>query len=126
MPIYWTIDSRAQLVTARAEGEVSFDQAMAFLRAVLGASAISYRKLYDGRAGTSAMSEEELLVISAEVRSHHERGKVGALAIVADPGQTAPFGRLLGALAMADRPMKLFDDLARAQHWLEEQAPPST
>lgn len=126
MPIYWTIDSRAQLVTAVCEGEVSFDHTMAFLRAVRGANAVSYRKLYDGRAGTSSISEEEMLVISAEVRSHHEHGKVGALAIVASPEQTAPFGRLLGALAMADRPMKLFGNLARARHWLEElPSPPS-
>jgi hypothetical protein len=121
MPLYWTIDSRAQLVTAVAEGEVSLDEAMAFLRAVDGADAVSYRKLFDGRAGTSSMSEQELLVISAEVRAHHGRGKVGALAIVAGHDQTARFGRLLGALAMADRPMKLFDNLSRARSWLEEQ-----
>lgn len=126
MPIYWTIDSRAGLVTAVAEGEVSLDDAMAFLTAVSGANATSYRKLFDGRAGTSSMSDQQLLVISAGVRSHHEQGKVGALAIVADPAQTAPFGRLLGALAMADRPMKLFDNIARARNWLEERAPPCT
>ena len=91
---------------------------------MLGADAVSYRKLFDGRTSTSSMSEQELLVIGAEVRSHHESGKVGALAIVADPDQTARFGRLLGALAMADRPMKLFDNLARARHWLEEQGSP--
>lgn len=122
MSIYWTIDSRAQLVTATAEGDVSLDEVMVFLRAVAGADAISYRKLFDGHAATSSMSEQEMLVISAEVRSHHGLGgKVGALAIVADRDQTARFGRLLGALAMADRPMKLFDNLARARSWLEEQ-----
>ena len=121
MPIYWTIDSRAQLVTAGAEGDVSLKEAMAFLRAVAGADAISYRKLFDGRAAGSSMSEQDLLVISAEVRTHHGLGsKVGALAIVADRDQTARFGRLLGALAMADRAMKLFDNLARARSWLDE------
>ncbi|MBL6615736.1 MAG: hypothetical protein ISP49_07475 [Reyranella sp.] len=39
MPLYWTIDSRAKLVTLVAEGEVSLDEAVACLAAVEGASA---------------------------------------------------------------------------------------
>jgi hypothetical protein len=125
MPLYWTIDSREQLVNAVTEGEVTLEDALGFLRAVAGADAISYRKLFDGRAGTSSMSAQELLVVSAEIRALHGRGKVGALAIVSCPEQTEPYARVLGALAMADRPMKLFDNLSRARHWLDEQATPA-
>lgn len=125
MPLYWTIDSRAQLVTATAEGNVSLAEAMAFLRALSGAGVIPYRKLFDGRAGSSSMSEQDLLAICAEIRSHHKGGKVGALAIVADPDQTGPFARVLGALAMADRPMKFFTDPARARQWIDKQVLPT-
>ena len=48
-------------------------------------------------------------------------GKVGALAIIANPDQTEPFARVLGALALADRPMKLFDSPTRARNWLDAQ-----
>ena len=60
------------------------------------------------------MSAQELLVICVEIRSHHSVGKVGALAVVANPEQTEPFARVLGALALADRPMRLFDNPVRA------------
>lgn len=122
MPLYWIIDSRAEQVSAVAEGDVSFAEAMTFLRTLSGAKVTSYRKLFDGRAGTSSMSQQELLMICVEIRSHHGLGKVGALAIVSNPEQTEPFARVLGALALADRPMRLFDNPMRARNWLEAQA----
>ena len=121
MPLYWTIDSRAKLVTMVADGEVFLDEAVACLAAVEGASATPYRKLFDGRTGVSSMSDAELLMIGAEIRAHHRHGTVGALAVVAPPEQTGAFGRLLGTLAMADRPMRMFDELVPARRWLDEQ-----
>ena len=94
---------------------------MAFLRTLSGAKVTGYRKLFDGRDGTSSMSEQELLVICVEIRAHHSPGKVGALAIVSNPEQTEPFARVLGALALADRPMRLFDNPTRARNWLDAQ-----
>jgi hypothetical protein len=121
MPIHWIIDSRAGLVSAVAEGCVSLGDAMTFLRTLSGAKVTGYRKLFDGRGGTSSMSAQELLMICVEIRGQHSLGKVGALAVVANPVQTEPFARVLGALALADRPMKLFDNPARARHWLDAQ-----
>lgn len=121
MPLYWIIDSRTELISAVAEGDVSLADAMIFLRTLSGAKVIGYRKLFDGRTGTSSMSEQELLMICAEIRSHHGLGKVGALAVVANPDQTEPFARVLGALALADRPMRMFDNLTRARNWLDAQ-----
>lgn len=46
---------------------------------------------------------------------------MGALAIISQPEQTGPLARALGALALADRPMRLFDSTARARNWLEAQ-----
>jgi hypothetical protein len=122
MPLHWIIDSRAELVSAVAEGDVSFADAMTFLRTLTGAKVTGYRKLFDGRSGASSMSAQELLMVCVEIRSHHSLGKVGALAVVPNPEQTEPFARVLGALALADRPMRLFDDPARARHWLDAQA----
>ena len=121
MPLHWIINSRAELVSAVAEGDVSFADAMTFLRTLSGAKVTGYRKLFDGRAGTSSMSEQELLMIVVEIRSHHSPGKVGALAVVSNPEQTEPFARVLGALALADRPMRLFDNPTRARNWLDAQ-----
>jgi hypothetical protein len=121
MPLYWTIDSKQRLFTGTAEGEVTLADAMSLLEALAGAKALSYRKLFDGRAVQSAMTGEELLAVCAEIRVCHELGPVGALAIVCTPEQTVTFARLLGALAAADRPIKLFSSLRQAGTWLDLQ-----
>ena len=121
MPLRWNIDRDAKLVTLVAEGEVSLADAAACLAAVEEASATPYRKLFDGRAGVTSMTDQELLMVSAGIRATHH-GKVGAMAVVARPEQTGDYGRLLGALAAANRPMKMFDDPAEAELWLKEQA----
>jgi hypothetical protein len=121
MPLYWTIDSKERLFTGLGEGEVTFDDAMSLLEALAGARALSYRKLFDGRAVQSMMTSEELLAVCAKIRSYHDQARVGALAMVATPEQTETFGRLLGALASADRPMKLFGGLRAARIWLDHQ-----
>ena len=88
MPLYWTIDSRAELVFAEAEGDVSIGDAMTFLRTISGAKVTHYRKLFDGRNGTSSMSAQELLMITAEIRSHHA-GERFRLVEIGDDGERA-------------------------------------
>jgi hypothetical protein len=41
--------------------------------------------------------------------------------MVATSEQTAQFARLLGALASADRPMKVFTSVRQARSWLNKQ-----
>ena len=123
MPLYWIIDSRAELVSAVAEGDVSFADAMTFLHTLTGAKVAGYRKLFDGRAGTSGMSAQELLMICVEIRSHHSLGKVGASAIISNPRQrpsrsTACLGA--GAGRPADEVVR--QTPVRARHWLNTQA----
>jgi hypothetical protein len=121
MPLYWTIDSRERLFTGVGEGDVTLDDAMGLLEALEGAKALSYRKLFDGRAVTSAMSGDDLLALCAKIRAYHEQGPVGALAMVGTNEQTVLYARLLGALASADRPIKVFTSLRQARSWLALQ-----
>jgi hypothetical protein len=122
MPLYWTIDSKARLFTAVAEGDVSLGDAIDLLEAMAGAKAMSYRKLFDSRAAAPRLSPDELLSLCARIRAYHEQGMMGALAIVATAEQTAVFARLLGALASAKRPIKVFDSPRQARTWIEFQA----
>jgi hypothetical protein len=119
MPLYWTIDSKERLFIAVGEGEVTLDDAMSLLEAQAGAGAISYRKLFDGRAIQCSMTGEEILAVCVKVRASHEHAQVGALAIVCTQEQTVRFGRLLGALAAADRPIRLFGSPRKARLWLD-------
>ena len=123
MPLYWTIDSKKRLFTGVGEGEVTFHAAISLLEAQAGAKALSYRKLFDGRAVQSTMTGEEVLAVCARIRAYHEHASVGPLAMVATREQTVTFARLLGALATADRPMKIFTGLRQARSWLDQQQP---
>ncbi len=122
MPLFWRIDSRERLFIGIGEGEVTFSDAASLLDVLAGAKAVPYRKIIDGRAAHSTMTDEELLAVCARIRGLHELGTVGALALVGAPDQYTKCARLLGALAAADRPIKLFGRVLTARRWLDEQA----
>jgi hypothetical protein len=97
------------------------------LDAVIGAKALGYRKLVDARMGRLALSAIDLLAIGARVRSLHA-GSVGAAAIVLPGGmpqddepEDAPtlVARLIGILASAKRPLRLFKGVGAARRWLD-------
>lgn len=96
--------------------------ATALLEVLAGAQALSYRKLFDGRRVHSTMTGDELLTLCAKIRTYHEQGPLGALAIVATHEQSVTFARLLGALAAADRPIKAFTSTRQARTWLDKRA----
>ena len=124
MPLTWTIDSKARRVEIVAEGEVTMAQAMAFFDAVERAGALPYNKLLDGSRGQAAMELEEVMAVAARIRAQHGVSSVGALAVVATREQAQALARLLGAAAVADRPLKVFDELRPARRWLDAQATP--
>ena len=122
MPIYWTIDSKQQLVVVTAEGDVTHADAEEYLDTIEGSGAIAYRKLFDDRAGNLVMNHDEMMAIGAKIRGQHHC-PVGALAIVLPHDQAEPVARLLGILASADRPLKLFTSVAPAQRWIDGLMP---
>jgi hypothetical protein len=62
-----------------------------------------------------------MMALGARIRAYHAMGPMGALAIVAVSENTYGLARLFGALAAADRPIKIFRDLKAARRWIEEQ-----
>jgi hypothetical protein len=118
MPLFWTIDSKAQLFAAVAEGQVTLADALELLETMTGSKALSYRKLLDGRRAVSAMPPDDILQLCVKIRSYHDRHDLGAVAIVGTAEQTVTFSRLLGALAAGNRPFKIFNTPRQAHHWL--------
>ena len=118
MSLYWTIDSRRKLVTIACEGDVTPADLVGYLDVVEGARALTYRKLFDGTAFQTSMTALDMLEIGARFRSYHSR-PIGPLAMVLPPDKADLFARVLGILAAADRPMRVFKRLAPAQRWIE-------
>ena len=118
LALHWHIDSRVRLVTVTAAGIITAADFAELVEAVVGAGAIGYAKLFDG-AEDLKISREDLLLIGASLRSLHSHpGGIGALAVVLPPRKHQAAARLLGILATASRPMRLFTSRPPAERWL--------
>lgn len=82
---------------------------------------MNWAKLLDGRTGRPAMGREDMLALGVLFRSCHQRVTVGPLAIVLGDNEVERIERLLGILATANRPMRVFRNLDPAQRWIERQ-----
>jgi hypothetical protein len=124
MPLYWNLDSQERLLTAEAIGDVTRGEADALLDALeaAGVEAMTYRKLFDGSRGHAAMAADDLLALEVRIRGFHALGPMGRLAVVTPPDQGDLVARIPGVLAAADRPMRMFRDVARARRWIAMQA----
>ncbi len=122
MPLRWTIDPEQKLVTAIAEGAVTRAEFEAYLDEVKQAGANSWRKLYDGSRSDLSMGPEAILAIGVRMRATHQTGPMGALAVVVPKETAESFGRVLGILATAERPLRIFSALAPARRWIARQA----
>ncbi len=119
MPLHWTVDSKERLVTAIADGHVTLEEVEDYIRMMNGAGTQSYRKLFDGSRGETDMTPEDMLAIGARLRERHASGKPGPLALVIPPDKADLVSRVLGILAAADRPMRVFSEVEPARRWIE-------
>ena len=125
MPLQWTIDSQQKLVTVVAQGDITradFDTLLDVLR---DAGTNHYRRLFDGKAGHTRMTAEDVLALGVRMRSVHESGPMGPLAAVVPDEYADLIAGVLGMLAAADRPMRVFRNVAEARKWIEGLAEPA-
>ncbi len=119
MPLHWRIDSRKKVFLAVAEGSVEFDDVERMLDAMTSSGAIAYSKLFDGLRGETRMSPSELLTLGVRMRAMHAvAARLGPVAVVIPHDKRLRLMRLLGILAAADRPLRIFNDLESALRWL--------
>jgi hypothetical protein len=121
VPITWKIDHDQRMLTAVCQGDVTLVDLEEYLDAVVVAGSMPYRKLFDGTRGDSTLTDEEMMLLGARIRAYHAAGPMGPLAIVVVTEHTHGLARLFGALAAADRPIKIFRDLRAARRWLDAQ-----
>jgi hypothetical protein len=121
VPITWTIDHDRRMLNAVCQGNVTLPDLEEYLDAVVVAGSMPYRKLFDGTQGDLMITDDELMLLGARVRAYHTVGPMGPLAIVMVTEHTRGLARLFGALAAADRPIKIFRDVRAARRWLDAQ-----
>jgi len=118
MPVYWQIDSRSRRVVVTAEGKVTLAEFEEYLEVVTAVGANSYGKIFDGTRGEIAMAAEDMAALAARFRQLHAEPH-GPLAIVLAPARRVQLEPVLGALAAADRPLRLFTSKLSALRWID-------
>jgi hypothetical protein len=119
MTLHWSLDSSQQLATVTAEGEVTRADVEAYLSEVDRLNARSWRKLVDLRNAQGVLTDEDVTLIGWTFREAAKSSDVGPLAVVMPSSEPERVLRLLGFLAAAKRPMRLFKTMAPAQRWIE-------
>lgn len=118
MSLNWTINSETRLITVVADGDVSRHDVETLLDEMASSGAMTYRKLFDGSLGDTKMGPEDLLLLGVRFRAFHAEGPMGPLAVVVPDEKFELVARVLGMLAAADRPMRVFRTLGPARRWL--------
>jgi hypothetical protein len=69
------------------------------------------------------MTSEDMLALGVQIRGWQAAGcgKPGPLAVVVPADKAELVSRVLGILATADRPMRIFSDAEPARRWIAGQ-----
>jgi hypothetical protein len=121
MPLHWTIDSKAKLLTVVAEGDVTRAEFDSYLDMIDQTGLHAYRKLFDGINADTSMGSEQILAIGVRMRTSHQYQPVGPLAVAVAEDKVAMVSRVLGMLAAASRPMRVFHESGPARDWILKQ-----
>jgi hypothetical protein len=107
------------LVIAVAKGELRLHDIEDYLDGVITADALAYRKIFDTTGAAINLSEDDMMALGARIRAYIAMGPIGPLAIVATTDKSYRHARMFAALAVADRPIKIFRELHVARQWLD-------
>jgi hypothetical protein len=121
MPLVCKIDRANSLVVAVANGDVTRLEVDRYLDALIESEALAYRKVFDVHKGDTSMTADDVLPLAVRLRSLHELGPMGPLAVVLPPGRGKRLQRALGMVAAAKRPMRVFESPLLAYRWIAKQ-----
>lgn len=119
MPLKWTISHADKTVEAVASGHVSLQDVECYLDDVMVSDALPYRKLFDASQASSALADEEIMMLGARLSAYAGLGPLGPIAFVAPPAVALQQKiQLFATLAPAERPLKVFKAVEVARKWL--------
>lgn len=120
MPVEYSIDHEAQLVTVTAHGKVVLEEILDYFDALVVQDAMTYPKLVDAREAVPALSDDDVMILGARVSAYVAFDPRGAVAAVATtPAATTILQRFMN-LGDASRPMRLFTSVDAAVAWLQD------
>jgi SpoIIAA-like len=125
MPLTWTIDHETKMAITVAIGDITRADMETMLNAMEEAGAAPYRKLFEASRGVNAMSTDDIMAIGWRLRSTQGlSAPMGPLALVLPSSMMEAVSRVVGMLAIAERPLRVFTDAGEARRWIEKQPVP--
>ncbi|TAJ83885.1 hypothetical protein [Reyranella sp.] len=123
MPFKLDIFAPDRIVVGVARGDISATDLAAFVKEMIDAGVLHYRKIIDITSATSSMGQEELSAIAERLRSAPVLKPRGPLAIVADH-KRGELARLFMSMTSDKRPVEVFRSIHEARRWLLESKLP--
>lgn len=121
MPLVWKLDPANSLVVAVANGDVTRLEVERYLDVLVENQALAYRKVFDVHKGETSMTADDILPLGVRMRSLHELGPMGPLAVILPVGRGKRLHRALGMVATAKRPMRVFENPLLGYRWIAKQ-----
>src|SRR5262249_18868429 len=119
--IHFTIDHKTRYVEAKFDGHLTLKDVEDFCDAVVGADALPYRKLIDGRTAYGKYTDEDVMAMGARLSAYATMAPRGALAIVPATAAFVELADRILNLGREERPAKAFLSIDQARKWLAEQ-----
>jgi hypothetical protein len=116
-----SIDHKARQVDATFDGNLVQKDVEDFCDAVVGADALPYRKLIDGRTASGTYTDADVMALGARLAAYATTGKRGALALAPAPDTSLELADRLLNLGKDGRPAKAFLSIDDARRWLAVQ-----
>ncbi len=118
VPITFTVDHARREVQTVASGHVGYADIEGHLLKLQDAGIVSYRELFDGRAGEVEFAAADTPRIVELMRKLINGGPVGPKAVVAPEGYVFGVSRMIEMLAEEFCEIKIFRDENEARAWL--------
>lgn len=121
MPFKLDIFPPDQILIGVARGDITVADLADFMKQIIDANVLHYRKIIDITTATSSLGEQELQAMAERLRAVPVLRPRGPLAIVADH-QRGELGRLFMSMTSAERPVQVFRSIHEARRWLLENS----
>jgi hypothetical protein len=121
MPVHWTISHGARLVVAVAKDDVKVEDIEQYFAGVTAEDAMSYRKIFEIGATSTALSEDMIRGLGQRVMLYAQHGQLGPLAIVATSEESFAAAQIFASSATVSRSLQIFREMHAARRWLDEQ-----
>jgi len=121
MPITWGVNHDNRVVSATGRGVLTKTDFDSYLDELAAAATLSFGKIFHMDAGCRLqLSKDDLAAVGARIRSHEVQQLMGRVAVVAASDELYEQAEKFNSKVLAERPLRIFRDVASALAWLTD------